>query len=138
MEMTVNSLFDVVSLENRLGQAVDLGVKLLSAEQRQYLFLRAPKSAPSSLIGKNAEHFAYQLVRHYELDPDKVVFVEMRDQSDKQALLRWSFEWVGQSAHAARSHPVTKSSQQAYLTSVLTGSARPVNQAPEVPLSQAC
>jgi|GEM_PF-418151 len=134
--MTLTPLFDVVSLENRLGQAVDLGVKLLSAEQRQYLFLRAPNSAPSSLIGKNAEHFAYQLVRRYELDPDKVVFVEMRDQSDTQALLCWSFEWVGHSAHAARSHQVTKRSQQAFLTSVLTGGTRVANQTSESRLSQ--
>jgi len=118
--MTQTNLFEEVVLDNRLGQAVILGVKLLAMESRDYLFLNAPKSAPSSLIAKNAEHFAHQLVNRFELEPKTVDFIEIREQADAPELLRWRFEWVGHSAHAARSQVVTKASQQEFLSSVLT------------------
>lgn len=122
-----NLLFDGVTLKNRLGQEITLRVKLIAMPSRDYLFVQAPKSAPSSLVAKNAENFAHQLINLFGLAPENVDFIEVRDQAGERELLRWRFEWVGLSAHAARSQVVSKASQREYLSSVLIqGLALPV------------
>ena len=76
--MDTDLLFDQLTLTNRLGQDLDLGVKLVSTAERGYLFIHAPKKAPSSLIAKNAEHLAHQLVSRFNLVSDLVASISSR------------------------------------------------------------
>lgn len=125
--MDTEFLFDQLTLTNRLGQDLDLGVKLVSTAERGYLFIRSPKKAPSSLIAKNAEHLAHQLVSRFNLDHEALDILELRDGVEETEVLRWRFEWVGSSARSAKCQAVTSKSQKEFLTSVLLeGSERPV------------
>lgn len=124
--------FEEISLENRLGQEVALGVKLINMSSRDYLFVQAPENSPSSLVAKNAEHFAHQLVRRFKLDPQKCDIVEMRPGSEGGDMLRWRFEWVGSSALAARSQNISKGSQRDFIFTVLAmGLELPVFDKPD-------
>jgi len=125
--MVTDLLFDQLTLTNRLGQDMDLGVKLVSAAERDYLFVHALKKTPSSLIAKNAEHLAHQLLNRFNLDHEALDILELRDGTEDTEILRWRFEWVGSSARSAKSQLVTGKSQKEFLASVLlTGSERPV------------
>ena len=117
--METDLLFNPLTVTNRLGQDITLGVKLISMGKRGYLFMHAPKRAASSLIAKNAEHLAHQLVNRFQLDHKNLDIVELRDQRDDTEMHRWRFEWVGASAHAAKSELMTSSSQRRFLASVL-------------------
>jgi hypothetical protein len=96
-----------------------LGVKYISKGERGYLFMHAPKRAPSSLIAKNAEHLAHQLVSRFQLDHSALDIVELRDGVDDTEMLRWRFEWVGASARSGKSEVMESHSQRRFLTSVL-------------------
>ena len=125
--MDTDLLFDQLTLTNRLGQDMDLGVKLVSTAERDYLFVHALKKTPSSLIAKNAEHLAHQLLNRFNLDHEALDILELRDGTEDTEILRWRFEWVGSSARSAKSQLVTGKSQKEFLASVLlTGSERPV------------
>jgi len=125
--MDTDLLFDQLTLTNRLGQDMDLGVKLVSNAGRNYLFVHALKKTPSSLIAKNAEHLAHQLVSRFNLDHEALDILELRDGPEETEMLRWRFEWVGSSARSAKSQPVTGKSQKEFLASVLlVGSEKPV------------
>ncbi len=117
--METHLLFDQLTVTNRLGQDIDLGVKLVSKGERGYLFMHAPKQAPSSLIAKNAEHLAHQLVSRFQLDHRALDIVELRDGAEDTEMLRWRFEWVGASARSAKSEVMESSSQRRFLASVL-------------------
>ena len=114
-------MFDQLTVTNRLGQPIELDVKRVDNGQRAYLFVHAPKLAISSLVAKNAEHFAHQLVERFELDHRRVDFIEVRDFAEQVHMIRWRFVWVGNSAISASQEEVSSSSQQSYLASVLGG-----------------
>ncbi len=117
--METDLLFNPLTVTNRLGQEITLGVKLISMGKRGYLFMHAPKRAASSLIAKNAEHLAHQLVSRFRLDHRNLDIVELRDQQEDTEMLRWRFEWVGASARSAKSELMTSRSQRQFLASVL-------------------
>ena len=117
--METDLLFNTLTVTNRLGQEITLGVKLISMGKRGYLFLHAPKRAASSLVAKNAEHLAHQLVSRFQLDHKNLDIVELRDQQDETDMLRWRFEWVGSSARSAKSELMSSASQRRFLASVL-------------------
>jgi len=125
--MDTDLLFDQLTLTNRLGQDMNLGVKLVSTAERGYLFLHALKKTPSSVIAKNAEHLAHQLVSRFNLNHEVLDILELRDGSEETEVLRWRFEWVGSSARSAKSQLVTGKSQKEFLASMLlSGSKKPV------------
>ncbi len=101
-----------LSLTNRLGQPVTLGVKFLSGEKRDTLFVCAPKQQASSFFGKNAEPFLVQLMERLPLDPSRLAIIELRGAPEDPEFWRWRAEWVGRSPMALRSEPVGDGSRE--------------------------
>ena len=104
--MLMNPLFVDTSLNNRLGQEVRLGVCHFQYQGRDYVFVTAPTQQASSFVGKNAEPFAFQLREKFALDARRFELIEVRDTGDATRLLRWRFEWVGNSPLSARSEEI--------------------------------
>ncbi len=117
--MLLTPMFVDVSLSNRLGQAVHLGVYHLQHQGRDYVFVAAPTQQASSFVGKNAEPFAFQLREHLALDARRMEMIEVRDASDGVHLFRWRFEWVGNSPLSARSEEITSPGLRATLLSLI-------------------
>jgi len=111
--------FTNISLENRLGQIIGLGVTYVYTEARDYVFVTAPAQQASSLVGKSAEHFAFQLLRRFELNTRRFVMIELRGTGDNQTLWRWRFEWVGESPLSARCEEVNSPGQRQQLLNLL-------------------
>lgn len=105
--------FNSLELENRLGQAVQLGVAHIYTETRDYLFITALSQQASSFVGKNAEHFAFQLCERFNLEPWRFELVEFRAADAERPFWRWRFEWVGHSPLSGRCETVTSPTQQA-------------------------
>lgn len=125
--MQQHSLFATLELENRLGQPVHLGVVHISSGPRDYVFVSALTQHASSIVGKNAEHFAFQLCERFGLEPRRFELIEVRDVNEEFPLWRWRFEWVGHSPLAARGEPVSSTSQQQMLFELLSsGSANKI------------
>lgn len=95
-----------LALTNRLGQAVTLGIKFVPGEERDTLFVSAPRQQASSFFGKNAEPFMLQLQRQLPLDPARLCVIELRGTPERPSFWRWRFEWEGQNPIAARSEQV--------------------------------
>lgn len=104
--MLLTPMFVDVSLNNRLGQSVHLGVYHLQHQGRDYVFVAAPTQQASSFVGKNAEPFAFQLREYLSLDPRRMEMIEVREANDGLHLFRWRFEWVGNSPLSARSEEI--------------------------------
>lgn len=101
-----------LSMTNRLGQPVTLGVKFLPGEKRDTLFVCAPKQQASSFFGKNAEPFLVQLMERLPLDPSRLAIIELRGDPENPEFWRWRAEWVGRSPMALRSEPVGHGAQE--------------------------
>lgn len=99
-------------LFNRLGQTLELYVYRLSSQGRDGLFMLAPGRQASSVIGKNAEHFAFQLREMFGLDPKLVDFIEVRESLGEPQFFRWRFDWAGHSPVASHVQNLGASSQQ--------------------------
>jgi len=100
--------FTILSLQNRLGQSVDLQVRHETVSGRDCIFVKAPKVQASSLVGKNAEPFAQQLLQHFGLNSDAFDLIELRHREDLSfEMLHWRFDWCGHAAMKARSQLVT-------------------------------
>lgn len=95
-----------LTLTNRLGQTVTLGVKFVPGEARDTLFVSAPREQASSFFGKNAEPFMLQLQRQLPLDPERLCVIELRGASERPSFWRWRLEWEGQNPIAARCEQV--------------------------------
>lgn len=117
--MQQHTCFSTLELENRLGQPVHMGVVHIANAARDYVFISALTQQASSLVGKNAEHFAFQLCERFQLEPRRFELIEVRDVNEEYPLWRWRFEWVGRSPLSARGEPVVSSSQQQMLFSLL-------------------
>lgn len=112
-----------LSLTNRLGQPVVLGISFLPGAKRDTLFVCAPRQQASSLFGKNAEQFIFQLMDRLPLDPERLDLIEVRGTEQAPEFWRWRFNWVGRSPLAPRSEPVTSSGSQAALLALLSGAS---------------
>ncbi len=110
-----------LSLTNRLGQPVVLGVKFLPGEQRDTLFVSAPRQQASSFFGKNAEPFLMQLMEKLPLVPGRLNIIELRGDPDYPEFWRWRAEWVGRSPMALRAEQVASSGSRSTLQSMLEG-----------------
>ncbi|QEY18504.1 hypothetical protein D0C16_22510 [Cellvibrio sp. KY-GH-1] len=117
--MLLTPMFVDVSLNNRLGQAVHLGVYHLQHQGRDYVFVAAPTQQASSFVGKNAEPFAFQLREKLALDARRMELIEVRTTNDGVHLFRWRFEWVGNSPLSARSEEITSPGLRGTLLSLI-------------------
>lgn len=115
-----------LTLTNRLGQPVTLGVKFLRGEQRDTLFVSAPRQQASSFFGKNAEPFLVQLMERLPLDPTRLAIIELRGDPEAPEFWRWRAEWVGRSPMALRAEPVSSRSGDV-LHELLTGWPEPAH-----------
>lgn len=99
-------------LANRLGQTLELAVSHSQAFGREYVFVAALAQQASSLVAKNAEHFAFQLRELFKLDSRRFEMVELRGELDNPQFWRWRFEWVGNSPLSARCEMINSTSQR--------------------------
>jgi hypothetical protein len=113
------SRFTRIELENRLGQKVHLGVTHIPTDARDYVFVTALSQQASSFVGKNADHFAFQLLHRFQLDTKRFELVELRGSAEEQSLWRWRFEWVGNSPLSGRSELVASPAQRQLLMRLL-------------------
>lgn len=112
-------VFTRCELDNRLGQPVQAEVAHIPTEIRDYVFISAPQQQAASLVGKNAEHFAFQLCQRLQLDPRRFDLIELRTSGESPCLWRWRFEWVGHTPLSGKSEAVTSASQQQKLFELL-------------------
>lgn len=117
--MTLPSTFKQLSLANRLGRALELAVCHAQAFGREYVFVTTFAQHASSLVAKNAEHFAFQLRELFKLDARRFEMVELRGDLMNPQFWRWRFEWVGNSPLSARSELVISHSQHNQMLSLL-------------------
>lgn len=108
-----------MTLTNRLGQVVSLGIKFVPGEERDTLFVSAPRQQASSFFGKNAEPFMLQLQRQLPLNPARLCVIELRGAPERTSFWRWRFEWEGQNPIAARCEQVFSSRSNAKLAALL-------------------
>lgn len=99
------------SLANRLGQALELAVFHSQAFGREYVFVAPLAQQASSLVAKNAEHFAFQLRELFKVDTRRFEMVELRGDLTNPQFWRWRFEWVGNSPLSARCEMISSHSQ---------------------------
>lgn len=119
VSMLPNSLFTDMTLQNRLGQDVHLGVYHVSYQGRDYVFVMAPLQQASSFVGKNAEPFAFQLREKFAVEARRFEFIEVRERLGMAQLYRWRFEWVGNSPLSAKSEEITSAGLRAVLLSLI-------------------
>ena len=99
--------FKTLTLLNRLSQDVELQVKHESIGARDYIFVAAPVTRISSLIAKNSELFARQLLENFALQTERFDLIELRNRTDSPLeLLHWRFDWYGRIAMRSRSQVV--------------------------------
>jgi len=111
-------------LRNRLGQAVELAVYHTFGFGREYVFVAALTQQLSSVVAKNAEHFAFQLREFFKLDARRFELIEMRGDSGNPEFWRWRFEWVGNSPLSPKCERVSSSNQLTQLLSLLQATPR--------------
>jgi len=122
--MSLSNPFSTLTLQNRLGQPVHLAVYHRSAFGREYVFVAALAQQASSLVAKNAEHFAFQLRELFHLDARRFEMVELRGDLISPQLWRWRFEWVGTSPLSPRSEVISAVNQQKQLLNLLSDTQR--------------
>jgi hypothetical protein len=116
---TLPSSFAQYSLANRLGQALDLAVFHTQAFGREYVFVASLAQHASSLVAKNAEHFAFQLRELFKVDARRFEMVELRGDLMNPQLWRWRFEWVGNTPLSSRCDTISSLSQHNQLLTLL-------------------
>ncbi len=121
--MVKNSLFVETVLTNRLGQPLTLSVCHVPFQGRDYFLVAAPAQYASSFVGKNAEPFAFQLREAYDVDARRFELVEVRESAEATQLVRWRFEWVGNSPLSARSEEIVAPGLRAALLNAIEPAA---------------
>jgi|SRR5690606_14149744 len=111
--------FTLLTLQNRLGQAVELEVCFRPTDVRDYVFVACLNQRASSMVGKNAQHFAVQLCELFAFEPRRFELIEVRDTGAEQTLWRWRFEWVGRSPMAPKGELIASATQQRLLLDLL-------------------
>jgi hypothetical protein len=117
--MTLPNSFNKYSLANRLGQVLELAVSHSQAFGREYVFVTTLAQQASSLVAKNAEHFAFQLRELFKLDARRFEMIELRGDFANPELWRWRFEWVGNSPLSPRCEIISSRSQYKQLLNLL-------------------
>ncbi len=109
--MTLPESFNNYSLANRLGQVLELSAYHTQVYGREYVFVAALEQHASSVVAKNAEHFAFQLRNLFNIDARRFEMVELRGDFTNPELWRWRFEWVGNSPLSARCEAISSHNQ---------------------------
>lgn len=117
--MILPSSFTSIELLNRLGQNIELAVQHMQVFGREYVFVVALTQQASSLVAKNAEHFAFQLREIFQLDARRFEMIELRGDLSVLAFWRWRFEWVGVSPLSPRSEIISSRNQHCQLLNLL-------------------
>ena len=117
--MTLPESFNNYSLVNRLGQALQLSAYHTQAYGREYVFVATLAQHASSLVAKNAEHFAFQLREMFDIDARRFEMVELRGDSNNPELFRWRFEWVGNTPLSARCEAISSPGQHKQFLALL-------------------
>lgn len=117
--MILPTSFLSIELFNRLGQSIELAVQHMQVFGREYVFVAALTQQASSLVAKNAEHFAFQLRELFQLDARRFEMIELRGELTALAFWRWRFEWVGVSPLSPRSEIISSSNQHHQLLNLL-------------------
>lgn len=117
--MKLPGSFINIALENRLGQQIQLAVQHIHSGGREYVFVKSLSQQVSSLVAKNAEHFAYQLRDIFQLDARRFEMIEVRGFIDAPHLWRWRFEWVGASPISPRCEAISSAHHQAQMLNLL-------------------
>lgn len=117
--MTLPELFNNYSLANRLGQALELSAYHTQVYGREYVFVAPLTQHASSLVAKNAEHFAFQLRDIFNIDARRFEMVELRGDFTNPELWRWRFEWVGNSPLSPRCEAINSPGQRRQLLALL-------------------
>lgn len=118
--------FVTVDLENRLGQTVSLAVRHVQAFGKHILFVSALTQQASSVVAKNAQHFALQLREKLAIDPRRFDMIELRGDHAVPSLWRWRFEWVGSSPFSGRCEAIQSEHHHSQLLNLLHGNSEPV------------
>lgn len=111
--------FVSLELENRLGQTIKLAVQHVQFFGREYVFVKALTQQVSSLVAKNAEHFAFQLREAFQLDARRFEMIEVRGFIEEPNMWRWRFEWVGTSPISPRCEAISGTNQQTQMRKLL-------------------
>jgi hypothetical protein len=117
--MTLPESFNNYSLVNRLGQNLQLYAYHTQAYGREYVFVAALAQHASSLVAKNAEHFALQLRNLFNVDARRFELIELRGDMANPELFRWKFEWVGNTPLSARSEAICSHNQRVHCLAML-------------------
>lgn len=117
--MTLPDSFMSIELLNRLGQNIELAVRHMQVFGREYVFVAALTQQASSLVAKNAEHFAFQLREFFQLDARRFEMIELRGDLAALAFWRWRFEWAGVSPLSPRCEVISSPGQHNQLLSLL-------------------
>ncbi len=117
--MTLPGSFTHYTLANRLGQALELAVFHTQAYGREYVFVTAPAQHASSVVAKNAEHFAFQLRELFKINARRFEMIELRGDLINPQLWRWRFEWVGNSPLSSRCDAISSHSQHNQMLNLL-------------------
>jgi hypothetical protein len=117
--MTLPESFNNYSLVNRLGQVLQLCAYHTQVYGREYVFVAAQAQQASSLVAKNAEHFAFQLRERFDIDARRFEMVELRGNVSNPELFRWRFEWVGNTPLSARCEQISSHSQRNHFLALL-------------------
>jgi len=123
--MKLPNSFVNLELENRLGQTIRLAVQHVQFFGREYVFVKALTQQVSSLVAKNAEHFAYQLREIFQLDARRFEMIEMRGFIETPNLWRWRFEWVGTSPISPRCEAISALNQHTQMLRLLDMAEQP-------------
>ena len=123
--MSLPVTFINLALENRLGQSIELAVNHIHEFGRDYVFVAALAQQASSLVAKNAEHFAFQLREFFKLDARRFEMIELRGDIATPGLWRWRFEWVGASPLSPKCELISSPAQQAQLLTLLSVTNEP-------------
>lgn len=118
--MILSNSFINLELDNRLGQTVKLAVQHVQSFGREYVFVKALTQQVSSLVAKNAEHFAFQLREIFQLDARRFEMIEVRGFIEEPNMWRWRFEWVGTSPISPRCEAISSTNQQTQMIKLMT------------------
>lgn len=117
--MKLSNSFISLDLENRLGQTITLAVQHVQSFGREYVFVKALTQQVSSLVAKNAEHFAFQLREIFQMDARRFEMIEVRGFMEQPNMWRWRFEWVGTSPISPRCEAISSTHQQAQMIKLM-------------------
>lgn len=114
---SMDSAFTEVSLHNRVNQPVKLMIRLAQLSPKlSCVFIKQCSTQASSLVAKNSEVFAKQLVTLFDLPPETLELLELKASGE---LVQYRFNWVELTPLMSRAETVEHRSRKEFLLSQL-------------------